>query len=295
MQKAYLILAHQYPAQLHRLYKALVDGCSSFFIHIDQKANIDGFQRLISDPEVQWVERVETNWAEFGLVEAALNLLRAVKRSGKIFDRIILLSGQDYPIKSNHTINEYLRHSRQTTFIEYHSLPNPRKWKPNGGLYRVNKYFLGLRFHQRYTAKALNFMAMVFPFLRRRIPQGMKPYAGSMWWIIDDFSMNYILDFVDNNPDYIAFHKNTFAADELFFHMILLNASDEKVKERIVNDDKRFIKWKDISASHPERLSAKDLEEIKNSDALFARKFDITEDDLILNLIEQERSSQSND
>jgi glutathione synthase/RimK-type ligase-like ATP-grasp enzyme len=131
---------------------------------------------------------------------------------------------------------------------------------------------------------------MVFPQFQRQMPQGMKAYAGSMWWIIDEYSMNYILEYVKNNPDYVSFHKKTFAADELFFHMILLNATDEKVRQSIVNDDKRFIKWKDINASHPEQLEEKHLEEIKNSDALFARKFDITEDDEILNLIELQRT-----
>jgi len=291
MQKAYIILAHKYPSQLFRLYKALNDEFSTFFFHIDKKADITKFQRLITDPEVNWVDRVEANWGEFSLVEAVLNLLHAVKDLGKKFDRIILLSGQDYPIKSNHTINEYLRRSAQSNFIEYHSLPDSAKWKPNGGLYRVNKYFLGLRFHQRYKAKALNFLAMVFPTLQRQIPQGMKPYAGSMWWIIDDYSMNYILDYVKNNPEYVAFHKKTFAADELFFHMILLNAADERLQRSIVNDDKRFIKWTGLDASHPEQLNERDLEEIRRSDALFARKFDITEDDEILNLIEQQRTA----
>jgi hypothetical protein len=290
MQKAYLILAHKYPSQLYRLYRALNDEYSAFFIHIDRKADITKFQRLIVDQDVQWVDRVEANWGEFSLVEAVLNLLNAAKDSGKVFDRIILLSGQDYPIKSNETINEYLRQSGQSNFIEYHALPAHEKWKPNGGLYRVNKYFLGLRFRQRYTAKAFNFLAMLFPQLERRIPDGMKPYAGSMWWIIDDYSMRYILDYVKNNPEYTAFHKKTFAPDEVFFHMILLNATDEKVRERIVNDDKRFIKWKDIESAHPEQLEEKDLEDIRRSDALFARKFDITEDDEILNLIERQRS-----
>jgi hypothetical protein len=289
MQKAYLILAHKHPSQLYRLYKALNDEFSTFFIHIDGKADITKFQRLLTDPTVNWVDRVEANWGEFSIVEAALILLNAVKDSEKTFDRIILLSGQDYPIKSNETINEYLRQSAQSNFIEYHSLPAPEKWKPNGGLYRVNKYFFGLHFRQRYKAKAINFLATFFPQLRRKLPQGMKPYAGSMWWIIDDYSMRYILDYVKNNPEYTAFHKKTFAPDEVFFHMILLNASDEKVKERIANDDKRFIKWKNIEASHPEQLDEKDLDEIRMSDALFARKFDITEDDEILNLIELQR------
>ncbi|HEX8314369.1 MAG TPA: beta-1,6-N-acetylglucosaminyltransferase [Flavisolibacter sp.] len=290
MNKAYLILAHKYPLQLYRLYKALEDEHSTFFIHIDKKVEMTKFQELVTDKKVRWVNRAEANWGEFGLVEAVLNLLQAVKDCGKKFDRIILLSGQDYPIKSNHTINEYLRQSAQRTFIEYHPLPSPKKWKPHGGLYRVNKYFFGFGFHQRVAAKMVNLLAMIVPLLERNIPKGMKPYAGSTWWIIDDYSMRYILDFVADNPGYVAFHKNTFAADEVFFHMILLNATDEKVKAKIVNDDKRFIKWKDIHAAHPEQLTEKDMDEIRCSDALFARKFDITNDEEMLDLIERQRS-----
>lgn len=295
MLKAYIIIAHKYPSQLHRLVSALTDESSTFFIHLDKKANIAAFQRLIGGSRVHWVERVEANWGEFGLVEATLNALKAVRASGRVFDRILLLSGQDYPIKSNDTIDEFLRQSPHSNFIEYHSLPNPVKWQPKGGMYRVNKYFFGLKAYQRYRAKALNFLAIIFPFLRRRLPQGMKPYAGSMWWIIDDYSLRYILDYVEANPDYIAFHKKTFAADELFFHMILLNATDERVRANIVNDDKRFIKWKDITAAHPEQLSEEHLEEIQQSDALFARKFDITEDDAILQRIEQQRTTETPD
>ena len=43
MQKNYLILAHRNPEQLCRMIKALDDGNSKFFIHLDAKTPIEPF------------------------------------------------------------------------------------------------------------------------------------------------------------------------------------------------------------------------------------------------------------
>jgi len=273
--KAYVILAHKQPAQLSRLIRTLSDGDSLFFVHIDRRADIKQFESLAEFGDtVQFVPRVKTEWASFGLVEAVLNGLRAVRRSDKPVSHVVLLSGQDYPIKNNEYIRRFMEQAGNQSFIEYFALPNPAKWKPNGGLYRVNKYFMGLRTYQRYGAKAANFLSAMLPFLQRKAYNGMKAYAGSMWWIIDHNAMNYILDFVTRNPRYAAFHRFTFAADELFFHMILLNAKNDKLASVIVNTDKRFIKWSGKEAAHPETISREDIQQLVESDALFARKFD---------------------
>ena len=289
MEKAYIIIVHKNPQQVARLIDALNDGSSTFFLHLDLKINLGSFQCQISGTHIHWVNRVDASWGEFGLTAATLSGMNAVKAFPKKFDRIIVLSGQDYPIKSNHAINECLRRSPYSNFIEYYLLPNYVKWIPNGGMYRVNKYFFGIKLHQRYKAKTLNFLALFIPPLRRKIPEGMKPYAGSNWWIIDDYTLHYLLDFVESHPEYVAFHKHTFVADELFFHMILLNTDDERIKASTVNDNKRFILWKQY-APHPEWLDLEHLEDMLASDALFARKFDMAEGDEVLCQIDQHRS-----
>ena len=288
MKKAYIILVHKNPDQACRLIQKLDDGSSSFFVHIDAKAVLSGFQKIFElGEQVTNVKRVNAKWGEFSLVEAILNGLIAVRKKGIDFERIILLSGQDYPIKTNLHIDNYFRTSPHKIFIEYFGLPNYVKWQPNGGLYRVNKYFIGLKPIQLYTAKALNFLALILPHVRRKIPSGMKPYAGSMWWVIDMAAMNYILNYLQRNPGYLAFHRHTFAPDEVFFQMLLLNARDPRMKQNINPNNLHFIKWKDIQASHPETFKTKDIEEIKASRALFARKFDPLEDVGVLDLIDR--------
>lgn len=265
----------------------LDDGASFFFIHIDKKAKLPDFGSVLNAENVQMVESVKINWAGFSIVQATLNGMMAIKESGLNFDRIILLSGQDYPVKSNASINNFLESAPHRVFMEYFLLPNHKKWQPGGGMYRVTKYYLGLKLHQRYAAKALNLLSRFLPFLKRSLPQPLRPFAGSAWWIIDMYALNYILGYVHNNPRYAAFHKHTFAPDEVFFQTILLNADDKRITESICVNNMRLIKWKDIRAAHPQVLTMADLNDIVLTEALFARKFDPHESAELLDVIDR--------
>jgi hypothetical protein len=288
MRKAYIILAHKNPAQVSRLIERLDDKRSSFFLHVDKKCGDEMLKDIqIRNAEVNKVKRAVANWGEYGLVQAVLNSLQAIRDTGIYFDYIILLSGQDYPIKPNKAIDRFLQASSYSIFLEHFSLPNDKKWQPSGGMYRVNKYFFGFKWYQRYLAKVVNGIGIILPALRRRIPSDMKPYSGSIWWIIDQYTMFYILDFVNKNPGYVRYHRSTFAADEVFFHMLLLNTEDEKIRKGISNTNLHHIRWKDIKSSHPEIMLTEHFHELKRSSAMFARKFDVTVDTDILDLIDK--------
>ncbi len=288
MKKAYLILAHKNIEQLLRLVKRLDDHSSWFYIHIDKKLTGADLGVLTSLPDrVQIMERMDTRWAGFSLVEATLKAMRAAKDSNINFHTITLLSGQDYPIKSNEYINKFFKHSEQRIFMEHFKIPNHEKWQPRGGMYRLDKYFFGLKPHQLFSSRAVNLLSSYVPFLRRNQPKDLQPYAGSQWWTIDSYALDYILHFVDENPSYSEYHRSTFAPDEVFFQTILLNATDERIIKNIVNDNKRFARWQTENTAHPEFLNEKYFDNIVSSTALFARKFDLEQDPEIFALIDK--------
>ncbi|MEO6916919.1 MAG: beta-1,6-N-acetylglucosaminyltransferase [Chitinophagaceae bacterium] len=292
MIKAYLILAHKYPEQLSRLVEALDDELSYFFIHIDKSSDIKQFGHFDKYRDrIQFLTREKADWASYGLVQAILHGLQAAHDSPHQFRQVILLSGQDYPIKSNDYITRFAEQYCDKIFLEYHRLPDHDKWQPHGGLYRVNKYFMGFKAWQKLCSKSLNFLSGKLSFLQRKMYGGMQPYAGSMWWIFSMPAVTYILDFIKVHPGYIAFHKYTFAVDEVFFHTILLNATDPEMARNIVNSNKRFIRWKDHKSSHPEFLSEEYFTELEHSDALFARKFEPAKGSQVLDLIDHYRLS----
>lgn len=290
MMKAYIIMAHKNPSQVHRLISRLNDGRSAFFLNIDKKVPIAPFEVLKEFGEIiHFVERVNIRWAGFGSVQASLNALKAIKDSKEDFERVFLLSGQDYPIKSNRYINAFLKNSSESVFIEYDPIPNYQKWPgaDRGGLYRVDKYFLGLKWHELFRSKSMNFLATYLPFLRRKTPNDMIPFTGSAWWSLDSYALDYILSYHEKHSEYGAFHHFTFVPDELYFNMLIANSKDEKLLASLKNNNKRLIIWESPSAAHPNTLRVNDFDTILASDQLFARKFDVAKDAEILDLIDR--------
>lgn len=282
-------MAHKNPGQLHRLIDRLNDGTSEFFIHIDKTAELFQFKLAKEfDNIVHFFERVDSKWGGFGSVQASLNGLEAVKNSQKKFDRILLLSGQDYPIKSNEYINNFFKNSLYSVFMEYSPIPNYKKWpgSDRGGWYRVDKFYIGLKWYELFCSKFLNLQSTYIPFLKRKIPNKMKPYTGSQWWSVDMYALNYILNYDQDHPRYRSFHKYTFVPDELYVQMIIANSTDEKLTKSIENNNKQFMIWEKPGSTHPNILGKTNLNDILSSDDLFARKFDEKADAEILDLID---------
>jgi len=106
MQINYIILTHKSPKQLERLIAKLDDEEATFFVHIDLKTNIEQFKYLQKENVIFLEDRVDVAWGDFTIVQATLNAMKSVvarKNNGYT----ILLSGQDYPIKSKKEIKEY--------------------------------------------------------------------------------------------------------------------------------------------------------------------------------------------
>jgi len=281
-------LAHKNEQQVQRLIDTLDDGNSTYFLHVDLKVSDTEFKKLFSkNSQVHFVRRVKTEWGGFGLVNATLNAMLDIRKTGD-FDKIILLSGQDYPIKSNEEIDQYFKNSKFNIFMDHFPLPNHRKWGMGGGMYRVNKYFFGLSWIEKYLAKAINFLAVFIPIINRKLAKGVQPFSGSQWWVMDMRALNYVLDYVADHPEYVKFHRHTFAPDELFFQIILLNCKDESLRDNIANDNLRYMQWKTSEIAHPEILNINDLDNIGESDALFARKFDTGIDEEVINSIDDQ-------
>lgn len=288
MEKAYIILAHKNPHQLARLIEKLDDGSSYFFLHLDNRVPFSEFTAVAKfNKKLTLVERAGSKWGTFGLVEATLNAMKAVKISNLHFDQVILLSGQDYPIKSNAEINDFFQNSPNKVFIDYVAIPDYKRWKPRGGLYRVDKYFFGLGFYCRYKAKAFNFLARYFKSLNRNSKAWKPFYGGSQWWAMDMYALDYILAFVRKHPGYSSFHKHTFAPDEVFFHTILLASTDTRLSSSIINNNLRLLIWDNTNEAHPQIIRKEDLDRIRSSKALLARKFDEEIDTVICDLIDE--------
>jgi hypothetical protein len=298
MKVAYIILAYNKPDQLGRLIRKLIHKDAAFYIHIDKKSNYSDFKQVLTQlpdlSKITLLPREVIYWGGLGIITAILNGLRSIIKSGN-FNRIVLLSGQDYPIKSNRFIFKFFENNPQKNFIPYFKLPH-KEWS-NGGMRRIENYhfrMLGRIFAYPPLGKPIHLYSKVFYKLLkirfrkpRQFPKYLQPYGGFTWWRITGEAALEILNFVENHPDYLSYHKYSHISDEMFFQTILLNSKNDALLNSIVNSDLSYIKWTQGNP-HPEILKAKDFEDLRKTDALFARKFDTHVDSNILNMIDEQ-------
>ncbi len=296
MKIAYVILAHKLPKQLTRLVHKLNAGDVSFFIHVDKKTDNQIFEEIRASlnafNNVYFMERRVCNWGEFNAVAITLNIMYVILRSDIRYDYVILLTGQDYPIKSNKQIQKVLNASGGQSFIEFFPLPSEHWENENGGLDRLYYWhlnFLGRRIafmkEKQLRFRILNLLPLrlnnIFSF-RRKLPHKFAIFGGSAYWCLTRECVEYIGNLVQSDRTYINFFKFTSLPDETFFQTILLNSP---LKNSLVNNNLRHIMWS--KSSHPEILQKQHFDQFMNSDKLFARKFDMTIDADVLDMIDQ--------
>jgi hypothetical protein len=281
MRIAFIILAHKQPAQLHRLLTRLSHPNIDCYVHIDAKCRIEDYVEALSLPQVYTVSsRVDVIWAGWSIVQATLNGMEAARRSGKQYTYITLLSGQDYVIKTT----EHIYHTlTQPSSRQYIGLISAKDLQPM--MSKVNNYHLvEYNFPGKY--KFANLLTKVLP--ARKPPFGLEIYSGSTWWTLTQDCVNYILNYIRENPSLVRYFKLTWGPDEFVFQTILMNSP---YKEAVTGYDLHYIDWgndRSIGQNHPKTLGLEDVEPMLKSDRLVARKFEMDKDPTLLDKIDQE-------
>jgi Core-2/I-Branching enzyme len=281
MHLAYVISAYRYPEQLVRVVRRLATPHASFFIHVDRRAP-DALYRamvngLVDVERVEFLERHGSEWGGFGHVLASLKGLRAAIGAEPLFDRAVLLTGQDYPIKPNEMIAAFFGAHPEAEFLEFFPLPSP-EWQ-GGGLDRVEAWHWQAR-RRRISIRPPAWL----PFWRRRLPEGLRPFGGSSYWCLTRACVSHVLEYVAAHRSIIRFFRRVNVPDELFFQTLVLNSA---FAAKVVNDNLRYIRWDPPDAASPAILRFSDLGALATSPALFARKFDATVDADILDEIDR--------
>lgn len=250
-------------------------------VHIDKRAGDATYSAALralgESPDVFFVERERCYWGDFSLVRATLKALSAALSLRPEPDYFILLSGQDYPIKSVSHIERFFEEHQQSVFMRHFPLPY-EPW-PSGGFRRID------RWHVRVGRRHL---ALPLP---RRFPEGYEPYGGSQFWSLPREAAAYVSRFAHEETSFVRFFEHVYIPDELFFPTVLLNSS---FRDYVMNDNLRYIEWTpsdDGNGGGPKVWRTEDFAELAVSSKLFARKFDVTVDESILDLLDRRASA----
>jgi hypothetical protein len=112
--------------------------------------------------------------------------------------------------------------------------------------------------------------------------------------------VRYIFQFLEENSDYMVFHKYTRGPDEIFFHSIIKSSP---FAGHIIHDFEKvmsltkyfesnehgchYIDWNNKGDSLPKVLDVSDTALLKKSAALFARKFEEGRSSALLKQLEE--------
>jgi Core-2/I-Branching enzyme len=294
----YFIASHTNPDQVARLVSRLRrDSPASFvLVHHDESQTHLAPERFAADPQVAVVpQALEVEWGGFSQVEMVLHGIESLLASGRDFDWLVLLSGQDYPIRP---IAEFesdlarlgdgaIAYEEQTRLLDryilgWHRVP---PWFENR---LTNALFSRLsRFNERqpFVRFVSGRVGCRFGVRPRRSPFGgsLQPYKGTTWWTLSRRCVEYVRDFVRDNPSFVEWYRRrTLMPDESFFQTILFNAGSFRLR----NDDGRYVRWDPPDAASPVVLRSEDLGNLLRSGKYFGRKFDDRVDAAVLDRLD---------
>jgi hypothetical protein len=276
----YLVLAHNCPAHLRKLVAALSCSCSSFLVHIDKKVDIEAYHEAVGTAVEFTRERVEVHWGDFSQVEATCILIREALEDTRKFDRFVLLSGTDYPVRPKSYIWQFFDSNRKAEFIDLVQMPSVSDSKPLSRLTDYQPPPVATA-----STKLVRKIAMrmgIKPRQRdyKKIFGGLTPYAGSTWWALTRHACEYIDIFTKENSALVDFFRNTVCPDEMFFHTILGNSIfRSKIQSQVTYADwtaggpsPAYITMAHVEAFRSSHASKMDAP-FSDHTVLFARKF----------------------
>jgi len=269
---AYFILVHRFPEQFKRMFKSIYDPANHYLIHIDKKTSLDirqSIEAFLSDYANAYVMNSKNVlWGGYSMVQAELDGMKFLLSKNINWDFFINLSGQDFPLKSQAFIRDYLGKHLGVNFLK---TVNQAELRPET-MNRIENYYDET--DEGYTGT---------PY-KRAFMGNVTSYIGGQWMILTRACCEFICCSKEIKR-FEDFYRHTFIADESFFQTVLMNTS---FGEKIVNDDKRSIIWiADGSIKlRPKTLDIADLVFLLSGNSLFARKFDEVVDSLVLESLE---------
>lgn len=315
----YYIASHRLPEQLARLIEAIRRGSpnAQVVVHHDySKSEIDrsDFEKLGSVHVLR--ETVAVTWGEFSQVEMSLKVFDWLIANTE-FDWLIFLSGQDYPIQPLADTERLMKDSGYDAFIQgdcimsdcqtgtlcydyisryyyrYYKLPKLPFYNalPRAVRRRVEKVRSDMVKVQKVFRKSMR------PLVFRNWPSGgvrvgfrfpspfhgsFRCFKGSTWFSMNRKCIKRIRQVIGENTKLINYYRRTLMPDESFFQTILFN----QPRLKILNDAKRFVMWDSDDVSSPEILTTEHFDKIVSSGKHFARKFDLTVDKQIFDMLD---------
>lgn len=281
MKHAFLIMAHKNYAQLDKLINLIDNPRTDIYLHIDErspyyKPPVCVYSQLIMIP------RMRTNWGGYSLVECELQLLERALSSGS-YTFFHLISRQDLILKPVSEILNFFDSHISYNFVHFD--------KPEQSIIRKErvKYYYFFQEIKPRGRSLWSILQRILVFIQKgllidrtkKFPGEFK--SGSQWWSIKPDLARYIVSQREKIRNLFKYSM----CDEMFVQTLVYNSGFfstlyiQEQKDKHANQ--RLLKLSQNKMCGSIHIwTMKDIDEIRNSDLLFARKFDENVDSEII-------------
>lgn len=294
---AYLIMAHKQFYILEKLLLLIDDARNDIFIHVDKKVDnfeFEHYKNIVKHSDVIFIDRMDVRWADMTQVECTIKLLEkaqnyCMEKNKTKYKYYHFISGSDLPLKTQNYIHEFLDNKdiefvhfapekdRKNMMFRYKYRCFFTKHLRDGGIYRIYNLInkIGL-----LIQKVLK--------LDKTKNEKIKIMFGANWFTITDDFAKYILS---KKSWILDRFKYSISGDEEVVQTLIYN--NPKYYKKIFmkkeiqknNDHIACMRKIDWNRGKPYVWTIDDFQELMQSKCLFARKFDIEKDKVIVDKI----------
>jgi len=295
----YLVVSHRNPPQVLRLVGALREGHAAEVVvrHDRRRSPLDAPAleraggRLLEDG-------IDVEWGHESHLRMLLGAMALIRRELDP-DWLVVLSGQDYPLRPMGEIEARLEAAGEDAFLGNPWRLETRRMPPPP----ADEFFLRYAYwHARVPAKTPGPPRRLRPLAYlRELPPPLEPRIGVRaprlpfgpgrgCWVSSDWptlgrgGLAAVVRAAREQRRLVRHYRRTVSPAESFFATVLMNDPELRVS----GDDRRFIRFS-AGAPSPDLLTGADVERLLASGAHFARKFDAEADAEALDLLDESR------
>lgn len=240
---------------------------NNIFVHIDKKVenfNFLQFSNICKKSSLYFTKkRLNVKWGDFSQVKNEIQLYETVFKKGK-YKYYHLLSGVDLPLKSQNEIHYLLKDDKEYIYFKKH----PSVWDYQ----HLSRFHMSKNINQTISCyfSILQNKLKIDRFSRYKLTF----YKGYNWCSLTHEAVIYLLQ-----HEFIIYRmcRYSVCADECYKQIILLNSSFKdkiSIESADRQKDLRKVDWINRVGDSPHIYTMTDFEKLKNSNYLFARKFD---------------------